>query len=168
MNGGGAEHPRSEGWSFPCLFCGTQVTRVVGPKTAGKSPDCRTNRKLPKLTTLDIDHIGHWPQCTLTTLTSPIQGDVFFTGDRQTYPQTDIATLWLNQPSGPIQWKQGNWTGWDKYFLYTKHQTPYIMWCHESPNWEDLIHLNCKNVSRSLFMIMVTLNYIRLWNCTTY
>ena len=25
MNGGGAEHPRSEGWSFPCLFCGTQV-----------------------------------------------------------------------------------------------------------------------------------------------
>jgi hypothetical protein len=26
-----AEHPRSEGWSFPCLFCGTQVTRVVGP-----------------------------------------------------------------------------------------------------------------------------------------
>ena len=25
-----AEHPRSEGWSFPCLFYGTQVTRVVG------------------------------------------------------------------------------------------------------------------------------------------
>ena len=31
LNGGGAEHPRSEGWSFPCLFCGTQVTRVVAP-----------------------------------------------------------------------------------------------------------------------------------------
>ena len=28
MNGGGAEHPRSERWCFPCLFCGTQVTRV--------------------------------------------------------------------------------------------------------------------------------------------
>ena len=28
MNGGGAEHLPSEGWSFPCLFCGTQVTRV--------------------------------------------------------------------------------------------------------------------------------------------
>ena len=28
LNGGGAEQPRSEGWSFPCLFCSTQVTRV--------------------------------------------------------------------------------------------------------------------------------------------
>ena len=28
MNGGGAEHPRREGWSFLCLFCGTQFTRV--------------------------------------------------------------------------------------------------------------------------------------------
>ena len=28
QNGGGAEHPQSEGWSFPCLFCGTQVMRV--------------------------------------------------------------------------------------------------------------------------------------------
>ena len=25
------EHPRSERWSFPCLFCGTQVTRVRIP-----------------------------------------------------------------------------------------------------------------------------------------
>ena len=31
QNGGGAEHPRSERWSFPCLFCGTQVTRVRIP-----------------------------------------------------------------------------------------------------------------------------------------
>ena len=38
MNGGGAEHPRSEGWSFPCLFCGTQVTRVVGPFLMSKGP----------------------------------------------------------------------------------------------------------------------------------
>jgi hypothetical protein len=38
MNGGGAEHPRSEGWSFPCLFCGTQVTRVVGPFLTSKGP----------------------------------------------------------------------------------------------------------------------------------
>jgi hypothetical protein len=28
MNGGGGEHPQSERWSFPFLFCGTQVTRV--------------------------------------------------------------------------------------------------------------------------------------------
>ena len=24
----GAEYPLSEGWSYPCLFYGTQVTRV--------------------------------------------------------------------------------------------------------------------------------------------
>ena len=35
LNGGGAEHTRSEGWSFPCLFCGTQVTRVIGPLKPG-------------------------------------------------------------------------------------------------------------------------------------
>ena len=42
--------------------------------------------------------------------TSPMKGKVFFTGDIHTYIQTyihtNIATLWLNWPSGPIQWKQ--------------------------------------------------------------
>ena len=35
LNGGGAEYSRSEGWSFPCLFCGTQVMRVVSPLEPG-------------------------------------------------------------------------------------------------------------------------------------
>ena len=37
--------------------------------------------------------------------TSPMKGEVFFTGDIHSYIQTDIATLWLNRPSGPNQWK---------------------------------------------------------------
>ena len=32
----GLEHPRSEGWSYPCLFCGTQVTRNVSPSSCKK------------------------------------------------------------------------------------------------------------------------------------
>ena len=35
LNRGGAEHPQSVEWSFPCLFCGTQVTRVVRPWEPG-------------------------------------------------------------------------------------------------------------------------------------
>ena len=35
-----------------------------------------------------------------------MKGEVIFTGDRHTYTHTDIATLWLNRPSGPIQWKK--------------------------------------------------------------
>ena len=62
MNGGGAEHPQSEGWSFPCLFCGTQVTRVRIDGEVVQSFNSTgtgtfvhfwrggvTNRKLPRL-----------------------------------------------------------------------------------------------------------------------
>ena len=49
---GGAEHPRSEGRSFPCLFCGTQVTKVAPPpppKVVRKSPDCRTFQQFRRI-----------------------------------------------------------------------------------------------------------------------
>ena len=40
--------------------------------------------------------------------------------DRQTNKHTDIATLWLNRPSGPVQWKCVEETdmGWN---LFLKH-----------------------------------------------
>ena len=33
MSGLGREHPQSEGWSYPFLFCGTQVMRVRTTRT---------------------------------------------------------------------------------------------------------------------------------------
>ena len=77
LNGGGAEHPRKEGWSFPCLFCGTQVTRIFGPPplnllesllTGGYMSSILASQKnCPKLrsTTIILDGPKLWSTITI-------------------------------------------------------------------------------------------------------
>ena len=67
MNGGGAEHPRSEGWSFPYLFCGTQVT-IVGMELhifeggGASTQKCATNGKGPHYEFLHISEEDPTPR----------------------------------------------------------------------------------------------------------
>ena len=50
LSGGGKEHPRSEGWSFPCLFCGTQVIRGAGSSSCKKIKNIKKKYIFKKIT----------------------------------------------------------------------------------------------------------------------